>query len=102
MPNPFPGMDPYLEGDLWTSLHLDLTAEFVRQLSPRLHPKYVALSSRRVVLATPDETDAPPQRLPDVGVVSSGYPGESAGSAATAVPLVANAVIPVGHSAADG
>ena len=58
MPNPFPGMDPYLEGDLWTTVHTDLCAEIARQLSPRLRPKYVALSTRRVVLAPPDENGA--------------------------------------------
>jgi Protein of unknown function (DUF4058) len=54
MPNPFPGMDPYLEGDLWTTLHTDLCAEIARQLAPKLRPKYVALSTRRVVLAPPE------------------------------------------------
>ena len=34
MPNPFPGMDPYLEGDLWTTVHTDLCAEIARQLAP--------------------------------------------------------------------
>jgi hypothetical protein len=33
MPNPFPGMDPYLEGDLWMSAHTDLCAEIARQLA---------------------------------------------------------------------
>lgn len=51
MANPFPGMDPYLEGDLWMSVHTDLCAEIARQLSPKIRPKYVALSTRRVVLA---------------------------------------------------
>ena len=35
MPNPFPGMDPYLEGDLWTTVHTDLCAEIARQLRLR-------------------------------------------------------------------
>lgn len=38
MPNPFPGMDPYLEGDLWTTVHTDLCAEVARQLTPKLRP----------------------------------------------------------------
>ncbi|HEV3007384.1 MAG TPA: DUF4058 family protein [Pirellulales bacterium] len=54
MPNPFPGMDPYLEGDLWTTVHTDLCAEMARQLAPKLRQKYAALSTRRVVLAPPD------------------------------------------------
>ena len=31
MPSPFPGMDPYLEGDLWTTLHVQLAVEIARQ-----------------------------------------------------------------------
>src|SRR5947209_14772918 len=63
MPNPFPGMDPYLEGDLWTSVHTDLCAEIARQLSPKLRPKYVALSTRRVVL-----TANLPEPIPHISV----------------------------------
>lgn len=43
MPSPFPGMDPYLEGSLWTTLHFSLAAELVRQLAPRLRPRYLVL-----------------------------------------------------------
>src|ERR1700736_2609626 len=61
MPNPFPGMDPYLEGDLWTTVHTDLCAEIARQLSPKLRPKYAALSTRRVV-------PVPPEPIPHISV----------------------------------
>ncbi|RLT43090.1 MAG: DUF4058 family protein, partial [Chloroflexi bacterium] len=43
MPSPFPGMAPYLEGPLWTTLHFTLGAEIVRQLAPRLRPRYLVL-----------------------------------------------------------
>jgi len=60
-------MDPYLEGDLWTTVHTDLCAEIARQLAPKLRPKYVALSTRRVVLAPPDENDGlTGQRFPEL------------------------------------
>jgi len=36
MPSPFPGMDPYLEGSEWTSVHAELSSEIVRQLAPKL------------------------------------------------------------------
>ncbi len=82
MPNPFPGMDPYLEGDLWTTVHTDLCAEIARQLAPKLRPKYIALSTRRVVLAPPDETEGPAgQRFPDVGILSSQTSPFSSGTA---------------------
>ena len=50
MPSPFPGMDPYLEGSLWMSIHSQLTAEIARQLAPKLRPKYLALTTERFVL----------------------------------------------------
>ena len=34
MPSPFPGMDPYLEGSEWSSVHVALSAEMARQLAP--------------------------------------------------------------------
>ena len=36
MPSPFPGMDPYLEGSLWTSIHTQLGVEIQRLLMPLL------------------------------------------------------------------
>jgi hypothetical protein len=41
MPSPFPGMDPYLEGALWTTVHFSLSAEIVRQLAPKVRPRVV-------------------------------------------------------------
>src|SRR5215471_9167725 len=95
MPNPFPGMDPYLEGDLWMTVHTDLCAEIARQLSPKLRPKYVALSTRRVVLAPPDENEGGSgQRFPDVGVLSSHTPGTSPTGTVTTAPLILPANFP--------
>lgn len=50
MSTPFPGMDPYLEGALWTTLHHSLATEIVRQLAPQLRPRYVALPVERFVM----------------------------------------------------
>jgi hypothetical protein len=47
MPSPFPGMDPYLEGGLWTTFHFAFGAEIVRQLAPRLRPRYLVLPVER-------------------------------------------------------
>jgi len=95
MPNPFPGMDPYLEGDLWTTVHTDLCAEIARQLAPKLRPKYVALSTRRVVLAPPDENEGlTGQRFPGIGILSSHSPGSSSGAAIVNAPLILPASFP--------
>ena len=67
MPNPFPGMDPYLEGPLWSSVHGSLVEEIARQLNPMLQPTYLALPNSRVVLTRPDPIELLPAqgRLPD-------------------------------------
>jgi hypothetical protein len=94
MANPFPGMDPYLEGDLWPAVHANLATEITRQLAPKLRPKYVVLTTQRVVLAVPDESERPQTRWPDVGVVSAEAVANGGGAAVATAPLVANALAP--------
>jgi hypothetical protein len=94
MSNPFPGMDPYLEGDLWPTVHTDLCAEIARQLAPKLRPKYVALSTGRVVLAPPDESELPTQRFPDVGILSAHSTNSARSAAVASAPLVLAACLP--------
>ncbi len=95
MANPFPGMDPYLEGPAWTTVHSNLIEEIARQLAPKIRPRYLALTNERVVVATPDPIELrPTTRLPDVGVYGSeagDRPGESTIAAA---PLVLDALLP--------
>src|SRR5262249_30337078 len=94
-PNPFPGMDPYLEGDLWLSVHTDLCAEIARQLAPKVRTKYVVLSTRRVILAPPDETELNGgHRFPDVGVLSAQSPPQQSGGAVATAPLILPAALP--------
>jgi hypothetical protein len=88
-------MDPYLEGDLWTTVHTDLCAEIARQLAPKLRPKYVALSMRRVVLAPPDQSEGVVEhRFPDIGVLTSHPPGNSSVATVVSAPLVLPASFP--------
>lgn len=47
MPSPFPGMDPYLEGDDWSSFHVHFASEIARRLVPLLRPNYMALLQKR-------------------------------------------------------
>jgi hypothetical protein len=95
MPNPFPGMDPYLEGDLWITVHTDLCAEIARQLAPKLRPRYVALSTRRVILAGPDETEwSGAHPFPDVTVLTARPVTPPVGGAVAAAPLLLPANIP--------
>ncbi|HZZ77706.1 MAG TPA: DUF4058 family protein [Gemmataceae bacterium] len=95
MPNPFPGMDPYLEGDLWMSVHTDLCAEIARQLAPKIRPKYVVLTTRRVVLAPPDENERNGlHRFPDVGILTPGPATSTPRTGVATAPLVLPAAFP--------
>src|ERR1044071_531770 len=103
MPSPFPGMDPYLEGELWTTVHVQLAAEITRQLVPKLRPRYVPLTQQRFVMDDPEdvaieETDI----YPDVGVVHGAERPDAiaAGSTILAAPLTLTTVMsaPVPHS----
>jgi hypothetical protein len=82
MPSPFPGMDPYLEGELWQEFHETLASAIRAQLMPQLAPKYVALLAKRYLLDRPalGVFDAPPARLiyPDVHVVAPPETGREA------------------------
>lgn len=95
MANPFPGMDPYLEGPFWSVVHHNLIEQMAFQLSAKIRPKYLALTEERIVVATPDDIERPArqERLPDVAVF--GPPG-LAGTATSVIagPFVMEAVIP--------
>jgi hypothetical protein len=92
-------MDPYLEGDLWMSVHTDLCAEIARQLAPKVRPKYIVLSTRRVILAPPDESEKSGQnRFPDVGVMTAApLTGAPAGTATAPLILPAEFPEPIPH-----
>lgn len=65
MSSPFPGMDPYLEGEMWQEFHETLAGAIRAQIMPLLAPKYVALLAKRYVLArpTPSIMGLPPERI---------------------------------------
>jgi len=53
MPSPFPGMNPYLEGEMWQEFHHRLANQISIQLMPSLSPGYIALLARRYVSDRP-------------------------------------------------
>lgn len=72
MASPFPGMDPYLEGEMWQEFHETLASAIRQQIMPHLKPKYVALLAKRYVMDRPTlGIIQPPDRVvyPDVHVV---------------------------------
>lgn len=65
MPSPFPGMNPYLEHPaIWEDFHASLAIEIRRQLTPKLHPKYVAtlmphITYEEIGIGEPSQTVKP-------------------------------------------
>lgn len=96
MPNPFPGMDPYLEGPFWTTVHHNLIEEIARQLSSKLRPKYFTLTEARVVIATPDPIEQfdVQRRSPDVYVVPSGKRGNVSEAALAGNSIMLETAVP--------
>jgi hypothetical protein len=63
MGSPFPGMDPYLEGEMWQEFHDRLANQISAQLMPRVGPRYAALLGKRYV----PEPRAAPAEQPGLG-----------------------------------
>jgi hypothetical protein len=53
MASPFPGMDPYLEGEMWQEFHETLAGAIRAQIMSRLPRTYVALLAKRYVVDRP-------------------------------------------------
>jgi hypothetical protein len=86
-------MDPYLEGDLWTTVHSQLAAEIARQLAPKIAPRYVARTERRFVLAAADDLEEAEISIYTDGGVRTAKPfsrakRSSRGAAVLEAPLV--------------
>lgn len=94
MPSPFPGMDPYLEGSLWISVHTQLCAEIARQLAPQLRPKYLALTSERFVTESLEPVAVTTSLYPDVAVSRTSRVADGGGTAVLEPPVRAMAVLP--------
>ncbi len=97
MPSPFPGMDPYLEGSLWTTVHSQLAPEIARQLAPKISPKYLAMTMEAFYCDAPDSVAVTARRVlyPDVGVADRGdSSGANTGIAVAPAPLQLETVMP--------
>ena len=57
MSSPLPGMDPYIEGSLWTTFHTQLCVEIAGQLAPRLRPRYLPMTEKRFIVAEPEDVE---------------------------------------------
>ncbi|MEM6316100.1 MAG: DUF4058 family protein [Bacteroidota bacterium] len=66
MKSPFPGMNPYLEGDLWPEVHSELASKIKKLLIPQLGGNYTVRTEKYIV------TDTEPYH--DIGIVYPMYP----------------------------
>jgi hypothetical protein len=94
MPSPFPGMDPFIEGQLWRNFHHNLIGELHRSLMARLRPHYGVFIEESVYLQTGDVE----RRLvaPDVLVADSPQRGggTAVGTAVLTAPVEVDLPIP--------
>src|SRR3989442_9357114 len=67
MPSPFPGMDPFIEGQQWEDFHASLIPALKDALVPTVRPRYVVQVEERVYLYHPSEGRAG-HIYPDVAV----------------------------------
>ncbi len=67
MPSPFPGMDPFIEGQMWQDFHTTFVTVIRERLMPQVRPRYVVEVEQYVYLAREGEE---PDRLvePDLAV----------------------------------
>ncbi|MCX6028028.1 MAG: DUF4058 family protein [Chloroflexi bacterium] len=84
MPSPLPGMDPYLEGEMWQEFHATLANAIRAQILAALPPHYTALLAKRYVL---DYSPADPRKQKDRVV----YPDVHVAKIQEAVPVYVTA-----------
>ena len=84
MPSPFPGMDPFIEGQVWEDFHHAFIESIREALTVHVRPRYVVRVEVRVYLEHMTD-EPPPQMLPDVAVLDPfdpyGSPGLQGGVA---------------------
>lgn len=66
MPSPFPGMDPFIEGQMWRDFHLSMIFVLRELLMERVVPKYFVKVEETIYLQEPDRSSS--RRYPDVSV----------------------------------
>lgn len=68
MQSPFPGMNPYLEGHLWSDVHHEMASAIRQLIAPQVSPKYIT----RIEVYTVQDTAAEEEigiMYPDVGLL---------------------------------
>ena len=97
VPSPFPGMDPFIEGQEWSDFHTRFTTVVGELLAPPLRRRYVVRVERRVYVEHLfDDTD---RIIPDVVVLDRGRPPAhrptGPTSTAAAIPPAVECILPM-------
>ena len=86
MPSPFPGMDPFIEGQEWQDFHSRFIQDISDALIPQVRPRYVVRIERRVYVER--DVDQPARTIrPDVAVVTQEQSDPSRAATGTQMAL---------------
>ena len=83
MPSPFPGMDPFIEGQKWEDFHASFITAIRDVLVPAVRPKYIVDVERRIYLERIDPAE-PVQTLVADAAIYHRFDHLSEGSVAVA------------------
>lgn len=94
MPSPFPGMDPFIESQMWEDFHTRFITTLSESLVPKVRPQYT-VSVERYVYVTRDE-DVQAIVAPDVAVVdtAAGWRESTASQTTTLQPVKHQIALP--------
>lgn len=93
MPSPFPGLDPFLESQLWDDFHTQFVTIIREMLVPRVRPQYLVNVERYVYVTQPDDNQDEEEVVqiiaPDVFVTDAGHGWReyAGGAIATLAPV---------------
>ena len=90
MPSPFPGIDPFVESQMWDDFHTRFVTIISEMLVPRVRPQYMVNVERYVYLTQPDDDDEVVKIIaPDVFVSDTGHGWReyAGGAVATLAPV---------------
>ncbi|HEY4001353.1 MAG TPA: DUF4058 family protein [Candidatus Xenobia bacterium] len=94
MPSLFPGMDPWLEGTVWSDFHTEFLGDLRAALRPRLRPRYVALIEHRVYVER-EVPEQPASVFPDLTVArESTTPRPAQGNLGVEAPVTVRLAMP--------
>ena len=91
---PFPGMNPFIEGQEWEDFHTTFNSVLREQLSPRIGPKYATRVERRIYIEEPFDGDGAYLRA-DAAIVPADEGGGVATLPASRATLSVEGLVPL-------